>query len=262
MPMVLQQVLILGGVQHGANGNLVSARDKIEALALIEEGSMLPLHGCVVYADLRSDRPAPDEQPVTITLEGPRGKVEILNQAVAFGPPADEVRGARITLQLDGLGLKSSGRYTIRVLSDGVEIGSHSWDAKVARGRARVRFGAFIQDEQGVEGERRYLRARMPFTLYAESGAFGGYHTVEVSQPVERNFETDPLTIEVPRGYERLKHAYGFTAAVHKAYDTYAQQMFGGHLPDGAEISMSSNLLISTTEVEFDLPEENSAGGW
>ncbi len=102
----------------------------------------------------------------------------------------------------------------------------------------------------------------MPFLLLGEHGEFAGYHVATVSQPEGRNFEADPLDIELPPGCERLKQAYGFTAAIHSAYDSYARNMFGGHLPDGAGIDMHSNLLIQTTEVPFDLPEDRPDGGW
>ncbi len=223
---------------------------------------MLPLHGVFLYAEVTNAESTPDKQALMITLEGPPGTVELLNQEIAFGPPSAGIRAASVTLRMDGLGIATPGHYTIRLTAEGREVGSHRVEATVARGKVRARFGAFVQDEQGVDGERRYLRARLPFTLYGESNEFGGYHIAAISQPEGRNFEEDPLVIEVAPGYERLNAAYGFTSAVHRAYDGYAQQMFGGHLPDGAGITMRSNLVISVNEVEFDLPEENSAGGW
>jgi hypothetical protein len=181
---------------------------------------------------------------------------------VVFGPPSNGIRGARVTIPLDRIALLEAGTYFFRIASSGQPVGEIEIAAGVARGRAKARFSAFVQDRQGIAGTERYLAARLPFALFNSDSAFCGYHVVRIVQREGDNFEIDALELSMAPGGESLLQAYDFKVAVHKAYEQYARQMFGGQMADGSSIDMSSNLLLSDNVVEFELPATDQSAAW
>lgn len=203
--MQATQVVLLGGLKLDDEQRTLSAADRIVALALLEENGALPLGGCVLFVELVDDEAAPKEQAVRIALQGPPGTLGLMNRPVAFAAAEAGRRKATVLLNLDGVGVKTPGTYVFRVFSGADEVGTLEVAATVARGTARIRLGTL--------GE-----GRLPFTLLAADGAFGGY--VEVG--IERGADVAP-ELMLPPGYARLARSPAFAAAVRCAFDDGAR---------------------------------------
>jgi hypothetical protein len=195
------QVVLLGGLRLDEQQRTLSAADRIVALALLEEHGALPLGGCVLFVELVDSEAAPKEQAVRIALQGPPGTLGLMNRPVAFAAAEDGQRKATVLLNLDGVGVKTPGSYAFRVFSGADEVGTLELAATVARGTARIRLGTV--------GE-----GRLPFTLLAADGAFGGYVEVGIERPADG---ADELLL--PPGYARLARSPAFAAAVRCAFD-------------------------------------------
>jgi hypothetical protein len=194
------QIVLLGGLKLDEAQRTLSAADRITALALLDERGALPLGGCVLFVELAAVDATTKEQAVRIALQGPPGTLGLMNGQLAFAAAEDGLRKATVLLNLDGVGVKEPGRYAFRVFDGSDELGSLELTATVARGRARVRLGTFI-DRQ------------LPFTLFAEDGAFGGYSVVGV----EPGPDGVQPTLTLPSGYEKLGRVAAFVAAVQRA---------------------------------------------
>lgn len=260
--MKLERLLVLGAVQKAPNGEVTAARDDIKTLGMLRANSPLPLRDCVLLAELTCDASAPESQHLRIAMNGPRGELVLGDSAIKFGPPSNGIRAARVTAPLDAFAFPELGTYRFALDSNGAPVGEIQLPMVMAGGRAKARFSAFLQDQQGVSGTERYLAARLPFALFDGNGAFCGYHMVHIRQRDGDNFEIDALELTLAPGGEGLSDAYDFKVAVHKAYESYAQQMFGGRMPTGSSINMGHNLLQGDQLVEFDLPTRDSAQGW
>ncbi len=260
--MKLHRIMLLGGIQLGPNGEPTSARDNITSVGLLKPDSALPLGGCCLFAELTCDAKEPETQAMKVTLSGPPGDIVLADSTISFGPPHNGVRAAGVTVPLDRFGLKKIGTYKFSLQSGTTVVGEIDISAAIARGRAKARFSAFLQDQQGIAGTERYLNARLPFALFDGSSAFCGYHMVHIRQRDGDNFEIDALELTIAQGGEALNDAYDFRVAVHRAYAAYAGQMFGGQMTTGSSIMMSHNLLQGDQVIEFDLPELDRAAGW
>jgi hypothetical protein len=197
------QVVLLGGLKFDEQQRMLSAADRIVALSLLEENGALPLGGCVLFVELADDEAAPKEQAVRITLQGPPGTLGLMNRPVAFAAAEDGQRKATVLLNLDGVGVKTPGTYVFRAFSGTAEVGTLAVAATIAQGTARVRFGKL--------GE-----GRLPFTLLAADGAFGGYVDVGIERAPDS--EREP-TVSLPPGYARLARSPEFVAAARRAFD-------------------------------------------
>ena len=195
------QVVLLGGLRLDEQQRTLSAADRIVALALLEEHGALPLGGCVLFVELVDSEAAPKEQAVRIALQGPPGTLGLMNRPVAFAAAEDGQRKATVLLNLDGVGVKTPGTYAFRVFSGADEVGTLELAATVARGTARIRLGTV--------GE-----GRLPFTLLAADGAFGGYVEVGIERLADG---ADELLL--PPGYARLARSPAFAAAARCAFD-------------------------------------------
>lgn len=194
------QVVLLGGLKFDESQRTLSAADRIGALALLDERGALPLGGCVLFVELAAGDATPKEQVVRIALQGPPGTLGLMNGPVAFAAAEGGLRKATVLLNLDGVGVKEPGDYAFRVFDGSEELGSLALPATVASGRVRVRLGAF------KEGQ-------LPFTLFAEDGAFGGYSVASIEPGADGGA---PLLSLLP-GYEKLGRAEAFTSAVRRA---------------------------------------------
>jgi len=201
--MQATQVVLLGGLKLDEQQRTLSAADRIVALALLEENGALPLGGCVLFVELVEDEAAPKEQAIRIALQGPPGTLGLMNRPVAFAAAEEGRRKATVLLNLDGVGVKTPGTYVFRVFSGTDEVGSLEVAARVAHGTARVRLG-------------RIGEGRLPFTLLAADGAFGGY--VDVGLERAPAGTTEPV-LSLPPGYARLARSPGFVAAARRAFD-------------------------------------------
>ncbi|HEX5818056.1 MAG TPA: hypothetical protein VFY20_04215 [Gemmatimonadales bacterium] len=196
------QIVLLGGLKFDETQRTLSAADRISALALLDERGALPLGGCVLFVELAADDATPKEQAVRIALQGPPGTLGLMNGPVAFAAAEDGLRKATVLLNLDGVGVKEPGSYAFRVFDGSDELGSLELETTMARGRVRVRFGTF------KEGQ-------LPFTLFAEDGAFGGYSVVGL----EPGADGAPPQLSLPPGYEKLGRAEAFVAAARRSSD-------------------------------------------
>jgi hypothetical protein len=260
--MKLERLLLLGAVQKSPTGEVTAARDDIKTLGMLRSNSPLPLRGCVLLAELTCAATDPESQQLRITMNGPRGAVVLGDSAIGFGPPSNGIRAARVAAPLDAFAFPQVGTYIFSLDSNSAPVGELQLPMAMAGGRAKARFSAFLQDQHGVSGTERYLAARLPFALFDGNDAFCGYHMAHIRQRDGDNFEIDALDLTLAPGGEGLSDAYDFKVAVHKAYEIYARQMFGGRMPTGSSINMGHNLLQGDQVVEFDLPSRDAAQGW
>jgi hypothetical protein len=237
-----------------AEGRAVGARDEISTIALLGANGGIGLNACALMLKMTTAADGPDTQPLRIVIGEGAEALVVEDATINLGPPNSGIRGAIAEIPLDRVKIPFPGSHTIRIFNGEHEIGSKAIVASVLNDKAKARFGAFHQISQGISGSSRYLTAQLPFALFGNDGSFGGYGSATISQPEGGDFEQNPLDIELPASFARLHAAYGFTTAVHQAYDRFAKAMFGGSLPDGANVAMAYNTVEGEQVIEFTLP--------
>ena len=81
----------------------------------------------------------------------------------------------------------------------------------------RVRFTSCAYDSQDYGSDDQYIVSRVFFSLWCEGVRYSGLHA-DIKHPVDGDFETDPLEITLPHGYEGQISPEGFRRAVGQYY--------------------------------------------
>jgi len=231
---------------------------------LMELTAPLRLDPLTLAFALEGDGLVAGRHRLTVDLVGPPGSDSVLDvdDAVAqTGTNGHPYLTARIVLQ--GGMIPTVGDYEFRVRVDGQPVGAIPFKAGLARDGLRADFNAFYQESQGIENGQKYLRGRLHFDLWNQQKGFAGRTNVVIAQPEGGDFTKDPLTLVLPRGYERLGRSPGFKEAVRKAHDHYVLGMFGGKFPEAGSITLENNSFAGGgISVEFDLGADAEGGGW
>jgi hypothetical protein len=260
----LNKVMLMLDAHPTPGRPTVSARAEVTSVALIEPSVRVPLAGVsLVFGISEIDVEQDVTHHLRVAITGPAGSTAHEEDV----PRANITAGAMTKgLDLSGMAIPAVGVYTFEIALDGQLLGTLPLEATLARGRLRAVFLRYAQNELGIAEGDQYIRVRIVFDLYARD-AFVGRIPIRVSQPQGLNFLTDPLTIEVPPGYERLARSPDFQRAVRDGHNHWVLELFGGKFPSGGRITMAQNTFTGGgATVEFDLTDEEPAvgtpGGW
>ena len=125
--------------------------------------------------------------------------------------------------------------------------------------KAKVIFHKILQDSQDLGSDNEHMVSRVFFTVEIDGSTTNNLHS-DVQQVVGCNFETDPLEMYFPKGYEGLLSYRAFREAV----ESYYRSAFGSQgkefkIQGGNNIRMRDNTVVSERVVEFEVDEANPA---
>jgi hypothetical protein len=102
--------------------------------------------------------------------------------------------------------------------------------------------------------------SRAFFTLEYEGQTFPNLYA-EIKQPVGSDFETTPLEISRPSGYDGPFNYEAFRAVLEMYYRSLVGRTGSGiHIQGGGNIRMRDNTFIQHTIAEFEVSTSNT--GW
>jgi hypothetical protein len=119
--------------------------------------------------------------------------------------------------------------------------------------RARVTFNRCVQDSQKYGSNDEFMVSRVFFTF--ETGG-RGYRNLyaDVKQRVGSSYESGPLEVSAPAGYEGPFNYCAFRDAAEKYYRSLVgSQAKGVHIEGGSNIRMRNNTFSKEMQEEFDV---------
>lgn len=122
-------------------------------------------------------------------------------------------------------------------------------------------FHKLIQDSQDFGSDDSHMISRAFFTIESANGRTGELFT-EIKQTVGSDFETAPLEVRKPQGYDG---PFNFSA-FQNAAETYYRRNVGSsasgiRIAGNATVRMRNNTFINSQTFEIEC-ESNQNGGW
>jgi hypothetical protein len=130
----------------------------------------------------------------------------------------------------------------------------------MANSRAQVTFQRLIQDSQDYGSDDEHMVSRVFFDLEVEGQQYSGLYA-DIKQPVGASFESDPLEVSKPSGYEGPFNYEAFRDAAETYYRGIVGR--GGHgigIGVGSSVRMIHNTFNIPMVAEFDV--DSGSGGW
>jgi len=125
---------------------------------------------------------------------------------------------------------------------------------------AKVTFKKIIQDSQEYGSDDESMVSRIFFDLEME----GQIHVdlrVDIKQTVGSDFETAPLEIGPPQGYDGPFNYDAFRAEAEEYYrESFGSRGTAIHIEGGSNIRMMNNTVIRKKVAEFEV--ESGPNGW
>jgi hypothetical protein len=126
--------------------------------------------------------------------------------------------------------------------------------------RAKVTFERLIQDSQDYGSDDEHMVSRVFFSLEVEGKEHQGLYA-NIKQPVGSSFETAPLEISKPVGYQGPFNHAAFSAATERYYRALVGAAGRGIRIDGGNnIRMRNNTFVQPGTAEFEI--KASGGPW
>ena len=118
---------------------------------------------------------------------------------------------------------------------------------------ATITFRECIQDSQDFGSDDEHMVSRVVLDLAAEGRTFPNL-TVDVKQTVGSSYESGPLEVSRPRGYDGSLDNEPFRKAVERYYRSQVGSGGSGIRigPGSANLRMRNNRFISRAEVSFE----------
>lgn len=125
--------------------------------------------------------------------------------------------------------------------------------------KAKVIFHKLIQDSQDYGSDDQHMVSRVFFTVDVE-GNVSEEAYVDIKQSVGSDFETTPLEVSKPVGYNGPFNYQAFRQAA----EGYYRSLVGGkgsgiHIAGGSNIRMRNNTFIQQAVAEFEVSKESPA---
>jgi hypothetical protein len=126
--------------------------------------------------------------------------------------------------------------------------------------KAHITFKRLVQDSQDFGSDDEHMVSRAFFDMKIEDRSYQDL-SVDIKQPVGSNFETSPLEISKPNGYNGLFNHQAFREAVEKYYKGLVGASGSGiRISGGASnIRMRNNTFVRDAHVEFNVSKESPA---
>lgn len=125
---------------------------------------------------------------------------------------------------------------------------------------AKVTFKKIIQDSQEYGSDDEHTVSRIFFDLELD----GDSHTdlrVDVKHTVGSDFETTPLEVGPPQGYDGPFNHDAFRIEAEKYYrEAFGSSGTAIHIEDGSNIRMMNNIVFLEKVLEFEV--EGRPTGW
>ncbi len=127
--------------------------------------------------------------------------------------------------------------------------------------KVTIHLEKLIQDSQEYGSDDEHMVSRVFFSLEA-GGALHGDLYADVKQSVGGSFNSSPLEVSAPHGYEGSLNCEAFRHIIEDYYRSLAGAKGTGiHIGAGASnIRMFNNTFIQSSDVEIE--GESSGGGW
>jgi len=125
---------------------------------------------------------------------------------------------------------------------------------------AHVTFRRLVQDSQDYGSNDEHMVSRAFFDMQLGDQAHQGL-SVDIKQPVGSNFDTSPLEISKPNGYNGPFNHQAFREAVEKYYRSLVGSSGSGiRISAGASnIRMRNNTFVQEAHAEFKVSKEGPA---
>lgn len=125
--------------------------------------------------------------------------------------------------------------------------------------KAKVIFHKLIQDSQDYGSDDQHMVSRAFFKIETE-GNVSEEAYVDIKQPVGSDFETTPLEVSRPAGYNGPFNYEAFRQAAEAYYRSLVGSKGSGiHISGGGNIRMQNNTFIKQAIAEFDVRVESPA---
>lgn len=119
--------------------------------------------------------------------------------------------------------------------------------------KAKIVFRKCIQDSQALGSNDEHMVSRVFFDMAIRGKKYKSLY-VDIKQPVGGPFETAPLEVSWPKGYEGHFNYNSFREAVEDYYRGLVGSMGRGiRIQGGGNIRMHDNVILQQKEVELDL---------
>ncbi len=124
---------------------------------------------------------------------------------------------------------------------------------------AKVVFQKLIQDSQDYGSDDQHMVSRAFFSIDVGGNVTEGAY-VDIKQPVGSDFETTPLEVSQPTGYNGPFNYEAFRQSAENYYrKLIGSQGSGIHIPGGENIRMRNNTFVQNFTVEFEVSNESPA---
>ena len=125
--------------------------------------------------------------------------------------------------------------------------------------KTKVIFHKLIQDSQDYGSNDQHMVSRAFFTVDVE-GNVSDEAYVDIKQSVGSDFETTPLEVSKPVGYNGPFNYQAFRQAA----ESYYRSLVGGkgsgiHIAGGSNIRMRNNTFLQQAVAEFEVSKESPA---
>jgi hypothetical protein len=126
--------------------------------------------------------------------------------------------------------------------------------------KAKLTFHKCIQDSQDYGSDDEHMVSRVFFTLTVAGKEHPDLYA-DIKQTVGADFESGPIEVGRPHGYEGPINYEAFRAIVEKYYRSLVgSQGRGIRISGGRNIRMRNNTFIQQVSFEFDVDEGEA--GW
>lgn len=125
---------------------------------------------------------------------------------------------------------------------------------------AHVTFRRLVQDSQDYGSNDEHMVSRAFFDMRIGDRAYQDL-SVDIKQPVGSNFESSPLEISKPNGYNGQFNHQAFREAVERYYRNMVGSSGSGICISGgaSNIRMRDNTFIQEAYVEFEVSKDGPA---
>ena len=125
--------------------------------------------------------------------------------------------------------------------------------------KAKVIFHKLIQDSQDYGSDDQHMVSRAFFSVDVEGDVPQEVYA-DIKQTVGTDFESAPLEVSRPNGYNGPFNYDAFRQAA----EEYYRSSIGSHgssiqIADGSSIRMRNNTIIQQTQFEFEVSSESPA---
>lgn len=123
----------------------------------------------------------------------------------------------------------------------------------------KVTFHKCIQDSQDYGSDEEHMVSRIFFSLEIEGRKYENLH-VDIKQSVGSNYESSPIEVYRPQGYQGPLNYEAFRNAVEQYYRSLVGSTGSGiRIVGGTNVRMRNNVFIKEVTVEFPISERDTA---